>query len=244
METKVSSGIGILDWLLEGGYEKDTITTIYGPAGCGKTNLCLLSMVYASKDKKTIYIDTEGSFSIARLKQITDDYNRVLANTVFLKPTNFEEQREAFKRLRKYINNKIGLIIFDSAVMLYRLELGRDKEVYRTNKEFGMQIAYLSEIARKNRIPVLITSQVYADFDNKDKIKMVGGDILRYQSKCLIEVKRFDNGTREACIIKHRSIEEGKKIRFKIIDKGVEEVMPTSCKNSLREPLQPSSKAD
>src|SRR3989338_3826200 len=65
---KVSSGSGALDKLLEGGYETDVITTIYGPAGSGKTTTCLLAAVSTAtvkenKDKKVVFIDTEGGFS-------------------------------------------------------------------------------------------------------------------------------------------------------------------------------------
>ena len=39
-DSKIPTGSKILDVMLDGGYEKDTITTIYGPAGAGKTVLC------------------------------------------------------------------------------------------------------------------------------------------------------------------------------------------------------------
>lgn len=45
------------------GYESDIITTIYGPAGSGKTNFSLLAAVScASKGNKVLFIDTEGDF--------------------------------------------------------------------------------------------------------------------------------------------------------------------------------------
>ena len=53
---------------------------------------------------------------------------------------------------------------------------------------------------------------------------MVGGDILRYGSKCLIELQVADGGLRRAVIRKHRSIEERKEITFKIVNKGIEAV--------------------
>jgi len=87
----------------------------------------------------------------------------------------------------------------------------------------GRQIAYLVEIARKKKIPVLITNQVYADFDNKDKVKMVGGDLLKYGSKCLIELMKFAN-CRGAVLRKHRSLPEGRELKFKIVEKGIEKV--------------------
>ncbi|MBW2986474.1 AAA family ATPase, partial [Candidatus Woesearchaeota archaeon] len=96
---KISTGSKILDDLLEGGYETDAITAIYGPAGSGKTNLLLLAAVDAAqKGKKVIYIDTEGGFSIARLKQVMPTYEKILDKIMFLKPTTFEEQKQAFEK--------------------------------------------------------------------------------------------------------------------------------------------------
>ena len=107
--------------------------------------------------------------------------------------------------------------------MLYRLELGKSEEVYGVNSALGKQIANLVEIARTRNIPVLITNQVYADFDNRDHVKMVGGDLLKYGSKCLLELQKFENA-RGLVLRKHRSLPEGKGLKFKIIGEGIEEV--------------------
>ena len=222
METKIPTGTAVVDWLLEGGYEKDCITTIYGPAGSGKTNLCMIAVASSEPGKKVIYIDTEGSFSLARLKQITDDYEAVLKRTVILQPTDFAEQQKVFEKLRKIVSDKISMIILDSVAMLYRLEMGQTKNVQKVNRELGIQLAYLTQLARKKNIPILITNQVYADFEDKEKTKMVGGDLLKYASKCLIELQRKD-GYRQAILRKHRSIEEDKSVEFKIVDRGLEE---------------------
>lgn len=221
-ETKITTGSDVLDWLLEGGYEKDVLTTIYGPPGSGKSNLCLICLA-SQYDKKIIYIDTEGSFSTNRIKQLTDDYKAVLDNVMILKPTDFNEQRSVFEKLTKLVNDKIGLIIVDSIAMLYRLELGKTKEVYKVNRELGVQLASLIQIARKHNIPVLLTNQVYNDFEDKEKINMVGGDILRYASKCLIELQKTSKG-KKAILRKHRSLPDEKSIEFKIVDKGLEEI--------------------
>lgn len=223
MDDKILSGSSIFDAFLNGGYEKDVITTIYGPAGSGKTNMCLMAMSVFPIDKKIIYIDTEGSFSVERLKQITPDYEKVMSRTIFYKPTNFEEQKEFFSKLKEAVNEHTGLIILDSVAMLYRLEIGKNKDVYNVNRELGMQLAYLSEIARKKNIPVIITNQVYASFDDKDKVNMVGGDILKYSSKCLIELQNID-GMRRAVLKKHRSLPEGEHVFFKIINEGIEKI--------------------
>lgn len=212
-----------MDWLLEGGYEKDVLTCLYGPPGSGKTNFLLLAMAHSEQlaGKKIVYIDTEGNFSLSRLKQITPAYQEVLQRVIFLKPTTFEEQRKAFEKLRKLVTSKVGVIMLDSAAMLYRLKLGKSRDVYNVNRELGLQLSYLSEIARKKNIPVLVTNQVYADLEREGKKKMVGGDILRYASKCLIELQRFDK-KRLAILRKHRSLPE-KEVWFRITDNGVEQ---------------------
>ena len=103
----VSTGSSAIDKILHGGIDEDCITTIYGPAGSGKTNLVLLAAVnVASKGKKAIYIDTEGGFSVERLKQLTEDHEKVMQNILFLKPTNFKEQVHVFSKLPNAINEQ------------------------------------------------------------------------------------------------------------------------------------------
>ena len=222
---RINTGSIFLNNFLKGGYDPDIITTIYGPSGSGKTNLCLLAAVkVAESGKKVIFIDTEGGIAVERIRQISENYETVLNNVLFFNPMNFSEQKEIFERLKEVVNEKVGMIVIDSISMLYRLELGRSEEVYEVNSSLGKQIASLVEIARRKKIPVLITNQVYADFDNRDKVKMVGGDLLKYGSKCLIEVQKFSN-CRGLILRKHRSLPEGGEMKFKIVEKGIEEVL-------------------
>src|SRR3989338_3042409 len=218
---KILTGIKFLDQLLCGGYDMDIVTTIYGPSGTGKTNFCLLAAAkIAESGKKIIFIDSEGGICVERIQQITNNSEKVLKNIIFFNPVSFPEQNEIFETLRGMINDQIGLIVVDSISMLYRLELGKSEEVYDVNAALGRQLAYLVEIARRKQIPVLLTNQVYSDFDNRDQVKMVGGDLLKYGSKCLIELQRLNNG-RALVLRKHRSMEEGKEVRFKIVEKGI-----------------------
>ncbi|MBW2996293.1 DNA repair and recombination protein RadB [Candidatus Woesearchaeota archaeon] len=220
---KISAGKVISD-LLEGGWEKDIINTVYGPAGSGKTLLCILALIEVVKNGgKVVYVDTEGGFSVERLKQLTDDYEKVLEKVVFLKPVTFEEQKDVFEKLKDLINDKIKLVVVDTVSMLYRLEMGKNEDIYEVNKALGQQLGFLNEIARNKNIPVLITNQVYADFDNKDAVKIVGGDLLRYGSKCMLELKNAASGVRVACLRKHRSIKPGE-VMFRIVEKGLEKV--------------------
>ena len=100
--SKVSSGVNFLDRLLGGGYDKDIVTTIYGPSSSGKTNLCILTAIQMARSgKKVIIIDSEGGIAVERIKQIAGNYEEILEKILFLNPLNFEEQKEIFERFIK-----------------------------------------------------------------------------------------------------------------------------------------------
>lgn len=224
MENKIKTGSEIIDTLLDGGYDNDTITTIYGPAGSGKTTLCLLTSIAAAEaGKKIIFIDTEGGFSVNRFNQLTEN-KELLKNIFILKPLTFSEQHKTVERLKNMMNEQIAMVIVDTIGMHYRIEMGKKQDIKQINNDLSLQLSYLTEIARKYNIPVLITNQVYSDFDERSTIKIVGGDILKYSSKCLIELQKAASSNRIAVLVKHRSLPEGKKARFKIVEKGLEKI--------------------
>ncbi len=234
---KIMTGSHDLNQWLNGGYEKGIITLFYGPAASGKSNFTLLAACHnAKKDKKIIFIDTEGSFSIDRINQISKNIPEfILKNIVILKPTNFQEQKKSFSTMLKELreSNNIGMIIVDSITMLYRLELAdaRKKglnEIQKINSDLAAQVKTLNEIARKRNIPILVTSQIYSGFLSEEdwlagkeaSTNIVGGDILKYWSKCIIEFQN-NKGKRYAIIRKHRSLPE-KHINFEIVDEGIQ----------------------
>ena len=69
------------------------------------------------------------------------------------------------------------------------------------------------------------TNQIYYEFVKDDDIerekiaKMVGGDLLKYWSKCLIELQN-KGGKRTAILKKHRSMPE-KELPFVITNEGI-----------------------
>ncbi len=224
-DSRISAGSYDLNKWLYGGYDCDIVSVIYGGPGTGKTNFCLLAAVsQAKKGNKVIYIDTEGGFSVERVKQLVNgevDVNNVLANILLLKPTSFSEQMDAFGKLLKYLRDEISLIVVDGMTILYRLDFAdarekNDFEVRKINAELVRQIKLLAEIARKRNIPVIVTNQIYKW---EDDTRMVGGDILKYWAKCMIELVN-DKGRREAFLRKHRSLPE-KSLVFQIYNEGI-----------------------
>jgi len=233
MKNKISAGSYDLNKFLFGGYEKDIITTLYGEAASGKTNLCMiLTASQAKKGNKVLFIDTEGGFSIERFKQLAgQEYEKYLSNIILLKTTSFKEQIKIFQTIEKYLKSNISLIIVDGMTMLYRLELAESREdineVKKINQALANQMRILSEIARTKNIPVIITNQVYKEFLSKENLErgftpdtnMVGGDILKYWSKCLIKLK-LEKGKRKAILQKHRA-QPQKEFSFYITNSGI-----------------------
>ena len=51
---KISCGVRSLDSFLDGGFEAGIISTIYGEAATGKSNICLLLTSQAARTKKIV----------------------------------------------------------------------------------------------------------------------------------------------------------------------------------------------
>ncbi|MCS3901545.1 AAA family ATPase [Methanococcus voltae] len=169
----------MLKGIINGEIEKKTITQIYGPPGSGKTNICIIAMIkFAKNNQKVIYIDTEGSLSTERVKQICpQDSEGIFKNTLLCEPYTFEEQCNVIESLEAVEN--IGLIIVDGISSLYRLELSNN--VFHNtelNRNLARQIHILNKIAKKNDTAVLLTNQAKdsigykseppTDYKNKD----------------------------------------------------------------------------
>jgi len=232
---RISTGSYDLNKWLYGGYEAGIVTMVAGPPGSGKTNMAVLvACSQAKKGNKVIFVDTEGGFSTDRIKQLAgENYEEILKNIFLISPSDFDEQKKIFVNLNNQLKkDQISLVVIDSMAMLYRLELGDAREegnenIKNTNKEVARQMKLLAEISKKQGIPVFITNQVYRGFQSEEdwkngterEVNIVGGDLLQYWSKCIIEL-RNDRGRRKAILKKHRSLPE-KELGFEIKNEGI-----------------------
>lgn len=206
-----------LDELFGGGIRTRSVTQIYGPSGIGKSNTALLASVNCVKQgKKVVFIDPEGSFSLRRLAQLAgEDKQKVLDNTFLFEPSSMREQGEIISGLKELDN--LGLIVVDSVVYYYRLEMDRDNP-QETYKELGLQMASLLDLARKKNLAVLVTNQVYTNIDT-GKVEPVGGDVMKYASKIIIEYTQ--SSPRTARVVKHQFLPSGLSCKFKIVQEGI-----------------------
>ncbi|MGB9837856.1 DNA repair and recombination protein RadB [Methanothermobacter sp.] len=215
-----------IDSILGGGVERRTITQFYGPPASGKTNIAIkLAVENSQRDKKTVFIDTEGGISVERIKQVSgSSFERVADNIIVFEPSSFTEQGEAIQRTLNVLKNhgdSVDLIVLDSAVALYRLKEGNGSNF---NVDLGRQLFLLLQMARRFDLAVVITNQIYSlrGDDGMERVSPVGGTLLRYWSKTIVELEMGDGqGERIAVLRRHRNRPEGLRTSFRIVPEGI-----------------------
>jgi len=221
MLDRLPSGCQSLDLLLSGGFESGIITQLYGEAGTGKSNIVMQLAVQAvARGLRVIFVDTEG-FSAERFKQIAGPgAEEMAAKIMIFEPMSLEQQAIAIREASKIAGQNLGLVILDSATSLYRvlLEAEDNRSVRRT---LTVQLSELQEIARRHRIPAVITNQVYMDIEN-NSLRPIGGTGLEHICKAIIFLEKKGEGMRSARIMKHRSSPEGIMADFRLTARGVE----------------------
>jgi len=206
-----------LDKLLEGGIEAGIITEIYGEGATGKTNICIQAAKSCTgMGKKVVYVDTEG-ISKERVMQVIGDRKQV-GKILFFFPFSLKEQEEMVEKISKI---DCGLIILDSINLFYRLEMEDETAATRS---LTKQLVNLQITSRKRKIPVIITSQVYSSGSD---IKPFAGRSIDHMAKTIIRLEKLNEKqdgkeARLATIVKHRSIPEGRSIKFYITSEGIE----------------------
>lgn len=207
-----------LDELLGGGIEHGVITSFYGEAGSGKSNIALLATSKAlERDKKVLFVDTEGSFSVERASQIYKEFEEKSENIILIEPGDFKDQHEKINSI-KDMEEDLGLIVVDSLVALYRIAMS--EEDTKANRKLAQQLSELSRISRNKDIPVVTTAQVYSNFDSEG-VELVSRDVARYWSKTLVRLEKVDESKRKAILTKHRSRPEGIESEFLITQEGL-----------------------
>jgi DNA repair protein RadB len=225
----ISTGCSAVDELLGGGFERGTVTQLYGPPASGKTNLALSAAVgLAAAGDSAVYIDTEG-LSIDRFEQFAaanadeESVEDVASRVVISEAVDFAEQEEAVRDAEE-LAPQVDFVVLDSATGFYRLErtIEEDGEALR---KVARQVTHLLSLARKHDLAVVITNQVFADPESEsDRTRPLGGNTLTHWSGAVIRIERFRGGNRRATLEKHRSKPAGETARFRITDTGLESV--------------------
>jgi len=189
----IPTGCISLDKLLGGGFPTEAVSLVYGEAETGKTSLAVQCAVNcARRGIKSLFIDTDGTFSYERLSQIAEyDYEKISPLMIIMRPTTFQEQSRAIDSLEKVITNKFGLIVVDTVTSLYRVEFDDTEETYAANRELNRQLAVLTQIAKTCGVAVLVISQVRSvPFGETVEMKPVATRVLNYWSDIILDMKQ------------------------------------------------------
>ncbi|MFB6113106.1 MAG: DNA repair and recombination protein RadB [Halodesulfurarchaeum sp.] len=225
-EVDVSTGCDALDSLLGSGFDRGTVTQLYGPPASGKTNVALSTAVeVVAQGGTALYIDTEG-LSIDRLEQIlharVDDVEEASARVIISEVHDFDEQAEAVRDAAD-LAERVDLVVLDSATGFYRIRRTEDQEGGEALRRVADQVTHLLSLARKHDLAVVITNQVYTDPESEDgRTRPLGGHTLSHWTGSVLRLDRFRGGKRRATLEKHRSRAEGETAQFEITGTGIE----------------------
>ena len=193
MQNLISTGCISLDKLLGGGFPRGAVSLIFGEAETGKTSLAIQCAVNcARRGIKSLFIDTDGTFSYERLSQIAEfDYEKISPLIIIIRPTTFQDQSKRIDHLEKLITKKFGLIIIDTLTSLYRVTLNDTETTYTANRELNRQLGVLTQIAKTNNVAVLVISQVRSvPLGEIIEIKPVATRVLNFWSDVILDMKQ------------------------------------------------------
>ena len=233
----ITTGSKNFDELLGGkGVETRAITEAFGAYGSGKTQLGLtlavntqLPLEKGGANGKSVFIDTEGTFRPARIKQIAESLGanpeKVLKNIFVARAFNSDHQILLLEKISEMIKNgePIKLLVVDSLTAHFRAEFaGRGQLADRQQKLNKYIHKGLMELAEKHNLAVYVTNQVMANPAQMfgDPTTPIGGHIVGHASTYRIYLRRGKKGSRVAKLIDSPNLPDNETIFF-VTDAGV-----------------------
>ena len=235
---RITTGCPDFDELLGGGVETQGITETFGEFGSGKSQIAMqLAVTCQMKEKEggldmdVVFIDTENTFRPERIKQIAEanglKVEKVLSRIMVARAYTSDHQMLLVDKIDELIyrqGKKIGLVIVDSLMSLFRSEYaGRGTLAIRQQK-LNRHLHALQRVADKHNLAIYVTNQVQSNpaMFFGDPTKAIGGHILGHASQFRIYLRKGKAGKRVARLVDSPYLPEGE-ILFKITEKGIEE---------------------
>lgn len=232
----ISTGSKELDNLLGGrGIQSRAITEAFGAFGSGKTQLGLtlavrtqLPVEAGGANGKTVFIDTEGTFRPARIKQIAEglgaNSEKVLKNILVARAFNADHQILLLDKISEMIKNgePIKLLIIDSLTAHFRAEFSGRGELADRQQKLNKYLHNLMKLAETYNLAVYVTNQVMANPAQMfgDPTTAVGGNIVGHASTYRIYLRKGKAGSRVAKLIDSPDLPENEAVFF-VTEKGV-----------------------
>ncbi len=212
---------------MSGGIKPGFVYLFYGESGTGKTTLAIqLAVNAARKNLKSIFVDSEFSFSTDRLSQISGlDLDKVSPLIFIIQPESFESQGYFIDHLHEYLAGRVGLIVFDTITSLYSLEISNKVELFALNRELNRQLAFIADAVRGSEAVAVLTAQVRQQLSqavDSEAVEPVATRILNHWSDFTIRLKRSTRlGVIQASIEKGLKTGEPNVVNLKICEEGI-----------------------
>jgi len=233
----ITTGSKNFNELLGGrGIESRSITEAFGAYGSGKTQLGLtlavnvqLPLEKGGVNGKCVFIDTEGTFRPARVKQIAEGLGanpeKVLKNIFVARAFNSDHQILLLEKVSEMIKNgePIKLLVVDSLTAHFRAEFaGRGQLADRQQKLNKYIHKGLMELAEKHNLAVYVTNQVMANPAQMfgDPTTAIGGHIVGHASTYRLYLRRGKKDSRVAKLIDSPNLPDNECVFF-VTEKGV-----------------------
>lgn len=183
----VRAHLAPLDDALGGGVPTGSISELVGPAGAGKTQMCLTLACACAAPRRcgglesgVVFIDTEQRFSSQRLAEIARakfpevlspacasdpadaerELDALTSRVLVLTPSTLSEMLQRLNGLEEaLIDRGVRLLIVDSVAALARAQFGRGQLTQR-QELLGQIASALKQLAERLGMAVFVTNQV------------------------------------------------------------------------------------
>jgi len=232
----ITTGSKQFDELLGGkGVESRAITEAFGAYGSGKTQLGLTLAVNAQlpADKggtngKAVFIDTEGTFRPARIKQIAEGIGanpeKVLKNIFVARAFNSDHQVLLLEKITEMIKagEPIKLLIVDSLTAHFRAEFAGRGQLADRQQKLNRYMHDIMKLAETYNLAVYVTNQVMANPAQMfgDPTTAIGGNIVGHASTYRLYLRRGKQGSRVAKLIDSPNLPDNECV-FWVTNNGV-----------------------
>jgi len=226
----ITTGSKSFNELLGGrGVQSRAITEAFGAYGSGKTQVGLtlavntqLPVDKGGANGKCVFIDTEGTFRPARIKQIAESLGanpeKVLKNIFVARAFNSDHQILLIDKISEMIKagEPIKLLIVDSLTAHFRAEFTGRGQLADRQQRLNKYMHNLSKLAEQHNLAVFVTNQVMSNPAQMfgDPTTAIGGNIVGHASTYRIYLRRGKKGSRVAKLIDSPDLPDNEIIFF------------------------------
>jgi len=232
----ITTGSKNLNDLLGGrGIQSRAITEAFGAYGSGKTQVGLtlavnvqLPLEKGGVNGKCVFIDTEGTFKPARVKQIAEhlgaNSEKVLKNILVARAFNSDHQILLMEKVSEMIKNgePIKLVVIDSLTAHFRAEYSGRGQLADRQQKLNKYLHELMKLAEQHNLVIYVTNQVMANPAQMfgDPTTPIGGNILGHASTYRLYLRRGKQGSRVAKLIDSPDLPDNETVYF-VTEAGV-----------------------